>query len=277
MKGQRYPRTERAQLAMMLEVVSYPKPGNVDRCHDYPDTRLEHFLASIISARRGLERAEEHDGRIGEIFRQIVADTSWHGGGNTHFGAFILLVPLVMGGDIEGACREIRQTTVADAIDFYRAFALTGVRLFETDELDVNSPDAIDMLCERKMTLLDVMRYSAPRDMVAREWTEGFPLTKRAARLLHQSGSGCGAIVRMFSRLLADELDTFIIKKHGAAVAEETRRRAREVLAGRGRLEELDDWCISRGVNPGSLADITIAGIYVALTEGWEWDSSGRG
>ncbi|WP_394339345.1 triphosphoribosyl-dephospho-CoA synthase, partial [Methanoculleus sp. UBA331] len=30
----------------MLEVCAYPKPGNVDRCHDYSGTRLEHFLAS---------------------------------------------------------------------------------------------------------------------------------------------------------------------------------------------------------------------------------------
>ncbi len=26
---------ELAQLAMMLEVTAIPKPGNVDRCHDY--------------------------------------------------------------------------------------------------------------------------------------------------------------------------------------------------------------------------------------------------
>ncbi|HOF97134.1 MAG TPA: triphosphoribosyl-dephospho-CoA synthase, partial [Methanoculleus sp.] len=32
-------RAERAQMAMMLEVSAYPKPGNVDRCHDYADTR----------------------------------------------------------------------------------------------------------------------------------------------------------------------------------------------------------------------------------------------
>ncbi|WP_343241290.1 triphosphoribosyl-dephospho-CoA synthase, partial [Methanoculleus sp. UBA389] len=39
-------RAEQAQMAMMLEVCAYPKPGNVDRCHDYSGTRLEHFLAS---------------------------------------------------------------------------------------------------------------------------------------------------------------------------------------------------------------------------------------
>jgi len=81
---------ERAQLAMMLEVTAYPKPGNVDRCHDYPETRLEHFLASTIFARQALEEAGEGKGRIGEIIGHAVRDTNCHDGGNTHFGAFIL-------------------------------------------------------------------------------------------------------------------------------------------------------------------------------------------
>ena len=51
-------RADRAQLAMMLEVCAYPKPGNVDRCHDYDNTRLEHFLGSMIFSRNALELAE---------------------------------------------------------------------------------------------------------------------------------------------------------------------------------------------------------------------------
>ena len=88
---------------MMLEVCAFPKPGNVDRCHDYPDTRLEHFLASVILARPALEEAALGKGRIGEIIGHAVRQTSMHSGGNTHFGAFILLIPLMYGGDIEGA------------------------------------------------------------------------------------------------------------------------------------------------------------------------------
>ena len=75
----------------MLEVCAFPKPGNVDRCHDYPDTRLEHFLASTILARPALERAERGEGGVGELILTAVENTSVHSGGNTHFGAFILL------------------------------------------------------------------------------------------------------------------------------------------------------------------------------------------
>ena len=109
--------------------------------------------------------------------------------------------------------------------------------------------------------------------MVAREWINGFMLTRRGADILHQIGPGREAIVEMFLTLLATEPDTFIIKKHGRAVAEKTMIKAREVLDGRRVLETFDAECIEVGINPGSIADITIAAIFIALGEGWEWDS----
>lgn len=265
-------RAERAQLAMMLEVCAYPKPGNVDRCHDYSDTRLEHFLASTILARPVFDAAEETGGRVGSLIREAVMRTNGHAGGNTHFGAFILLIPLILGGDIAGARRVVAGTDVEDAIDFYAAFGLTQVRVAESDDLDVNDPNSIAAIRERGMTLADIMAYSAPRDMVAREWTNGFSLTRRCADLLHEHGPGREAIVRTFLDLLASVPDTFIAKKHGAETAERTMRCAGEVLSGGRDLRAFDAECIRDGINPGSIADITIAGIYVALGEGWQWD-----
>ena len=264
---------ERAQLAMILEVSAYPKPGNVDRCHDYPETRLEHFLASAIFARPALEEAALGKGRIGEIIKHAVRDTNCHSGGNTHFGAFILLIPLVYGKDIPGALEAIAKTDVSDAVAFYKAFAMTSVRMNATDDLDVNDPHTLTLIREREMTLLDVMQHSAANDMVAREWVTGFPLSRRGADLLKEIGPGRGAIVRMFLTLLATEPDTFIIKKHGIDVARETMLSAGDVLDGRRTAEDLDAECIARDINPGSLADIVIAAIYIALGEGWSWDS----
>jgi triphosphoribosyl-dephospho-CoA synthase len=266
-------RAERAQLAMMLEVCAYPKPGNVDRCHDYEDTWLEHFLASMIFVRPALERAECGEGCIGELIHQAVLHTSRHGGGNTHFGAYLLLFPLIIGDGIEGASVAVQETTVEDAVLFYQAFGLTQVRMNETDELDVNDPRSIDRIRDENMTLYDIMEYSAEGDMVAREWTNGFALTRGAADLIREAGNGRQAIVDAFLVLLATEIDTFIVKKHGKEVALKTRREAREVRKGKRSLEEFDRRCLKRGINPGSIADIIIAGIYVALAEGWQWDS----
>jgi triphosphoribosyl-dephospho-CoA synthase len=258
---------------MMLEVCAYPKPGNVDRCHDYETTRLEHFLASTIYSRPALEEAELGQGRIGEIIRHAVSATSCHGGGNTHFGAFILLIPLVYGGDIPGAIKAVGKTDVSDAVAFYRAFRMTDVRMHSGDELDVNDPSSLQKLRDRDMTLLDVMQHSTKNDMIAREWVTGFPLTRCGADLLKTSGSGREAIVQAFLTLLASEPDTFIIKEHGVDAAMQTVMRARDVIDGKNSIQEFDAELIGKGINPGSIADIIIASIYVALGEGWEWDS----
>ncbi len=263
---------ERAQLAMMLEVCAYPKPGNVDRCHDYPETRLEHFLASTLFARSAFEEAELGTGRIGEIIKHAVRDTNCHLGGNTHFGAFILLIPLIYGKDISGAQKAIEKTDTSDAVAFYKAFAMTSVRLNATDELDVNDPHTLTLIRDRGMTLLDVMQHSAASDMVAREWVTGFHLSRRGADMLRETGPGRQAIVRTFLTLLATEPDTFIIKKHGAGVAQEVMNSARDVLDGKRSAEDLDAECIERNINPGSIADILIASLFIALGEGWSWD-----
>ena len=264
---------ERAQLAMMLEVTAYPKPGNVDRCHDYPETRLEHFLASTIFARPALDEAETGRGRIGEIIRHAVRDTNCHKGGNTHFGAFILLIPLVYGKDIPGALAAIGKTDTNDAVAFYKAFALTAVKMNAADDLDVNDPHALTLIRDRDLSLLDIMQHSAAHDMVAREWVTGFLLVRRGADLLHQLGPGRQSVVDAFMTLLATEPDTFIIKKHGLEVARETMMRARDVRDGKVSIQQFDEDCIRRDINPGSLADIIIASIYIALGEGWSWDS----
>jgi triphosphoribosyl-dephospho-CoA synthase len=71
---------ENAQLALLLEVASTPKPGNVDRHRDYPDLRFEHFLAGAVGARAGLERAAE-GAPLGEAFEESVAGMSRQRGG----------------------------------------------------------------------------------------------------------------------------------------------------------------------------------------------------
>lgn len=264
---------DRAQLAMALEVLASPKPGNVDRCHDYAETRLEHFIASALAARPALEAAEARRAGLGALIESAVGATACHAGGNTHFGAFLLLIPLVYGRTPEGAFAAVRRTTVDDAVAFYRAFSLTRVRVEEVDELDVNDPGSAAALRARGMTLYDVMEYSAPRDMVAREWINGFALCRRSAEVLLADSDPRTAIRRTFLFLLATEPDTFIEKKHGPALAAETTRRAAAVAGGQATLESLDAWCIERGINPGSLADVTIAGIFLALGRGWAWDS----
>lgn len=265
-------RTERAQLAMAFEVCAWNKPGNVDRCHDYPDTKLEHFLASIIFCRPVLEKAEREEGSIGALIKEATILAGRHKGGNTHFGAFILLIPLLMGGTIQEASRLVKETTIQDALDFYDAFSHTAVRVRESDELDINDPKAKEELKKREMTFFDVMAYSAPHDLVANEIVCGFPLTRYTADLLFSFQNKKNPISTAFLILLSEYPDTFIAKKYGVPASELVREKAINVIQGEMSLAELDTYCLENGYNPGSLADIMISGLYVALGEGWEWN-----
>src|SRR5664280_718611 len=71
-----------AQLAMLLEVSASPKPGNVDREHNYSDTCFEHFLASSVSVYPVLELAARSRNGIGVLIRSAVCESSaWQQGG----------------------------------------------------------------------------------------------------------------------------------------------------------------------------------------------------
>lgn len=263
---------ELAQFAMLLEVTARGKPGNIDRCHDYADTRLDHFLASAVLAKPVFSAVEDGRLSLGEAMRDAVARTNMHNGGNTHFGAFLLLLPLLAGRGITGAAELVQKTTVTDAVLFYEAFGLTQVRVRTEDPMDVNDPASVQRLRDEQITMYNVMEYSAPHDMVAREWTNGFALTRRAADLLLGQDGGVHAIPAMFLTLMAEYPDTFIAKKFDDATAEQVMHKARDVQNGRRTLAAFDEECIQAGINPGSLADICIAGIFTALLEGWKWD-----
>ncbi|MDV0442289.1 triphosphoribosyl-dephospho-CoA synthase [Methanorbis furvi] len=263
---------ELAQFAMLLEVTAKQKPGNIDRCHDYDDTHLAHFLASAVLAGPVFSRVAEGSISLGEAMYDAVARTNIHNGGNTHFGAFILLLPLIAGRGTAGAAEVVKKTTIEDAVLFYKAFGLTQVRVRSEDPMDVNDPSSIQRLIDEKITMYQVMEYSALHDMVAREWTNGFLLTRRAANLLFELGDGEKNITKMFLSLMAECPDTFIAKKFDQATAEAVMQKAAAVLAGNETLAEFDEECIRDGINPGSLADICIAGIFTALLEGWKWD-----
>lgn len=271
---------QNAVLALLLEVTGTPKPGNVDRHRDHPDLRFEHFLAGAVGAWSGLELLAE-DGPLGEGFERAVAGMADQRGGNTQFGALLLLAPLVRAASREElsparAGEVVEETTVEDAVSFYRAFEHVDVAVADPpedlDALDVRrGSDAAPALRERELTLADVMDLSAAVDGVADEWVGGFARTFEAAEwLLADDGPVPDRAARAFVRLLADEVDTFVVKTADRAVAEEVTRRARAVLDGEEDGEELAEEFVERGINPGTTADLTAGALFVALERGME-------
>ncbi|WP_137291634.1 triphosphoribosyl-dephospho-CoA synthase [Natronorubrum halophilum] len=274
---------QNAELALLLEVAGTPKPGNVDRHRDLEDLRFEHFLAGAVGAQEGLELAA-NGGAVGPAFERSVDGMAAQGGGNTQFGALLLLVPLIRAARedlsqpiVESVCEE---TTVADAAGFYRAFdhvdVFVGEPPAEMEPLDVRrGSDAVPALEERGLTLFDVMSRSVPGDDVAREWVSGFERSFTAAeRLADADGPLTERAAAVFLSLLADRPDTLVATRSGEAVAREVTKRAAELIerdaleTDRETVETFADDLVERGVNPGTTADITAAGLFVALERG---------
>lgn len=272
-----------AQLAMLLEVSADPKPGNVDRCHDYPDTSYEDFVASAIGVHPVLRKAAaDPSSGVGELIRMAVEESSrWHEGGNTHFGAFILLIPLVMAAgrcvSVDGLQDEVnklvRETTVEDAVQLYRAFQATEVHVGAVVDLSVRDPHSIDKLKEEGRTLYDVLSISSKYDLISQEFVHGFENSFECARIISELRAEKklnDAIVLAYMGLMARQPDTFIATKHSTEKAVEVSERAAQIVSenSMSSIAEFDQELIYEGINPGSTADIIIASLFIALLGG---------
>ncbi|PGF17963.1 triphosphoribosyl-dephospho-CoA synthase [Natrinema sp. CBA1119] len=271
---------QNAELALLLEVAGTPKPGNVDRHRDLAELRFEHFLAGAVGAREGLELAAD-GAAVGPAFERAVEEMAAQEGGNTQFGALLLLVPLVRAArdDLSQPVAEavVRETTVGDAASFYRAFDHVDVGVDEPPAdmtaLDVRrGADAIPALEERGLTLFDIMERSVPGDDVAREWVRGFDRSFAAAeRLAEADGTVSERTAAVFLSLLAERPDTLVATRHDEATAREVTDRAAALAADdaletdRDAVETFADDLVDRGINPGTTADVTAAGLFVAL------------
>jgi len=275
-----------AQLAMLLEVSATPKPGNIDRDHNYSDTRFEHFLASAIGVYPVLEKAARSNSGVGSLIHEAVLESKrWQKGGNTHFGAFLLLIPLVMAAgrcDSTKCLKEqvqtvVRETTVADAIELYRAFSEAKVKVKPVDDLSLGDIASLDKIKERVLTLFRLMEISSGYDMIAKEWKNGFQKTFECASSIKDKVRKYGindSVVLAFMELLSRNRDTFIQTKFDSKKAEEISLRAKEIMKKGGidkirdEIRSFDEELLREGVNPGSTADIIIAGLFIALFEG---------
>ncbi|KKG14111.1 fumarate hydratase [Methanosarcina sp. 2.H.T.1A.6] len=318
----------RAQLAMLLEVSASPKPGNVDREHNYPDTCFEHFVASSVAVYPVFELAARSKDSIGALLRSAVCESSaWQQGGNTHFGAFLLLIPLAMAagkisrepphsgeagfrleaGEFESLAARahnfVRATNCEDAVEFYRAFGHAGVRVNSVEEFDLEDSESTADLRKQNITLYDLMEIARGYDLIANEWTSGFGRCLEGAKSILEfmqarncgaeafiggsvsscSGTGINeAVVYTFLKLLSRHRDTFIQTKFDIETADYVSSRAGEILSSwetSGKtardfasilpaVQEFDSELLKKRINPGSTADIIIAGLFIALLGG---------
>lgn len=144
-------------------------------------------------------------------------------------------------------------------------------KLNESLNLDLKSEKTVLKLEERNINLYEWMLKAPQENLISRELTEGYKISLDGMRLLSyyfkSKGGINSAIVYTYHHLLSIHPDPLIISKFGKEVAEQVVEKAKEALKT-GEFGVLDEGFINRGINPGTIADLTASSIFLSLAEG---------
>jgi triphosphoribosyl-dephospho-CoA synthase len=277
-----------AHTACVWEATSR-KIGNVHPGAQFRDAGYLDFVLSSGAILDSLSWLPGQSSSLGVAVLHAVKMTHRVTASNCNLGIILLLAPLsstLTGlGDLprdrqsgQGRAEmleRLRGLTRKDAHYVYEAIRIAHPGgLGDAPEQDVRD--------EPTVTLLEAMTLAADRDMVARQYANGFADVFDfgvPAFLDAFARFECieAAIVDSQLKWLATYPDSLIARKNGLAVAEDVQRRAIEVERlggiaspeGRRAGVALDTHLRSDGnkLNPGTTADLITACLFVALRE----------
>lgn len=296
------------QLASALEVSAYPKPGNVHRTSDLDGKKFQRFITGSVvigpSLREAVDRGadagrgkiEVSDVQIGRAIRDGVNATKGWAGENTNLGTLLLLIPLASAASMTAAkesefetekLREnlsdiLKSSGSEDALNVYRAISIANAGgMGKVDRLSVREESSKERIAEEDIPLYEIMKISADRDQISKEWVsdmqitfeEGYPLLKE---LYEKNEALNPAVVQTFLNILSAHPDSFVRRKHGEEIAQETSERAKAVLdkggmftrEGRKAVDELDESFRRESINPGATADLIASSLMVSFLNG---------
>lgn len=276
-----------AQIASALEVSGYPKPGNVHRTRDYDDMVFEDFIISGIvigdTIREACSDVDVENPKLGKYILQAVRETDRWIKNNTNLGIIMMITPIAVAAAISNSFDEIqdnvkllmKNTSVDDACDLYDAINIADAGgMGEEDEYDVASDSAKQDLRDDGLTMYDVLKISATKDMLGREMTSGMPfIFEKGYPTYHklvQEKTQNEACVLTFLEILSQVPDTLISRKYDEDEALKVSMMTRDLLKMRDssdfekQIKDFDDYLYKNKYNPGTTADLTAASIFVS-------------
>jgi triphosphoribosyl-dephospho-CoA synthase len=216
--------------------------------------------------------------RVGTRVRAAVDATLKAVGQNTNLGIILLCAPLAAAAEPQitplrpALARVLDGLNQADAADVFSAIAAANPGgLGRAARHDVNTPPTA--------TLREAMAEAAGRDRIARQYVTayedifslGLPALAAGRRRHTHARWSTLAVYLTFLAVLPD---THIARKFDLGVAEAVRREAagwREAFAAARDPEEIADRLLdwdaalkSRGINPGTSADLTVATLFAS-------------
>jgi triphosphoribosyl-dephospho-CoA synthase len=266
-----------ATFACLIEA-TVPKPGNVHRGADFENMTFMDFVASAVAIGPCMQHATRQG--VGPTVLDAIQATRRLVRVNTNLGTVLLVAPLATVPRDRPLASGVRDVLAAltpeDARCVYEA-----IRLAEPGGLGATA--SMDVAAPAPANLIDAMQTAADRDLVARQYANGFEQVLDLAAPLICQGLQNGwslteSVIHAHVTLLSRFPDSLIARKCGLSVAEQASRIARQVLdAGSPgdedylrAMDDLDFWLRSDGNrrNPGTTADLIAAGLFVALRDG---------
>ncbi len=211
-------------------VYSAPTPGSGSR---YLDGRVPHEarVLSAIPARDVL--AEAGDRGTGEtVLDATLSSLALAGFADPRAAAYlVVLARAALRG--QTSARVLAGLGHGDIAPFVRALEVAG------DEGPLTGALRVALGAGQDATLRDAMRFSAPRDALAREYTRDFEVTRELARpallsALSRADSVRGALVQAYLEVLAEVPDLDVAGRAGPGEAEDVSRMAHGVLKAGG-------------------------------------------
>lgn len=267
--------------ACLLDVTAV-KPGNVGLHGGGHGMRVEDFVRSARAAAPEIARPGLS---VGERIARAISATHDAVGTNTNLGIVLLAAPIAQtalapAGSLDTVLAAL---TIEDAELAFGAIRLANPGgLGHSPRHDVHAP--------AQVTLLDAMREAAPRDRIALQYRDRFVdvLGTGHAALTSARERGfdwCRTATAIFLAFLSRYTDSHVERKLGRleagalqqAAAASRRLADRDPKGHDGELERWDRALKSRGINPGTSADLTVATLFASflgVESGW---SAGNG
>jgi triphosphoribosyl-dephospho-CoA synthase len=253
------------------------KPGNVHAFADGHRMTAAQFVRSAEAAAAPLAAT---GARVGRRILDAVEATRAAVGTNTNLGIILLCAPLAAAAEQGGKdLRKDLRSTLAAVLD---DLDVDDARL-AFDAIVHASPAGLgrvarnDVSQPAQVTLRAAMADAAERDRVARQYVTAYADVFERGLAAHAAAAERGweekwATLAIYLGFLSACPDSHLVRKYGAATAEDVRQRAVEFHAAlqttrdpahlTADLLAWDTTLKARNLNPGTSADLTVATLF---------------
>ncbi len=233
------------------------------------------------------------------------AKTWYRPSGNTILGTIIMFTPITLATAYnyanEGMKTNIKlnldnvaniseqflkYSTTEDCIYITKALnTFVSDKILPSDKEDDDFNSFIQIHQHERTNLFEYLKFYENRDLIFYDLSHKYHITLKHGfptftRVFEENQNFKNAIIQTYITLLSERKDTHLAKRFGNEIATEVKEKAKDVIKaggifteeGKDLILDLDRYLRTtkkRIINPGSIADITAATIFLALLQGY--------